>query len=167
MKRKLLFPMSFNLITICAVLVLSISIIQLSCNGKPESQTVTDSFTMKNWVTLDIKFKPGTSDEMMDMSIRIIKKALIDSINTLRHGVLPNFAPNISTTSNPWSGPSSVTLMMAYSSSDSLPNPSCPKPCSQQCGVCFMVANAFSLNPNDSSSKVIESIASEGDIRNF
>jgi hypothetical protein len=87
MKRKPFSPISFISICSYVVLLLGISIFQMGCRGAndqskpPEGPTsMTDTPAMKTWMALEIKFKPKTTGEMRDMTLRAIQKLVVDSI---------------------------------------------------------------------------------------
>src|SRR5579862_1004827 len=57
------------------------------------SFTKSDSSANLNWVDVLIKFKPNTTAEMRDFSIRAFKKLIMDSVNIMRKGSFSGFAP--------------------------------------------------------------------------
>jgi hypothetical protein len=142
------------------------TIIQTGCHAIDEKKPVTDqpavtkvnSTAVQNWVSLDIKFKPETSDEMKAMSIHEIEKLITDSVNKMRLGKYKNFAPKITITQNPWASPLYVNISYSNYLQDSLPPTSCPNPCQNRCGVCFMVTYV-AANPVNPISKYIETVS--------
>ncbi len=183
MKKIPFPPIKFSSIIKCAALLVSIYISQIACNSNTEKPSQlespmakTDSTTDKSdslcqriWVAMDIKFKPDISDEIMDNAIRAIKNLLVDSVNKMRLGKFPGFAPNITTKSNHWKAPSIVSITVGTNLSDTTVGPPiCKNPCTTHCGVCAMVSRSIGINPiGPLSNKIIEYISFDGEIQNF
>ena len=161
-----------------AVLVVSISIFQIGCNSNPEKPigvespmvksdspfAKSDLLALRNWVALDIKFKPGTTDEVKERAIKAIENIITDTVNKLRNGSYPNFAPNFTRTTNQWVDASLVNLRISFYSKDTIMGGGCPNPCQNKCGVCATILNNLIIDPQGPiSNKFIEKISSPAD----
>ena len=150
-------PMSFFSALVWIVLVFIVSTIQISCNNNKDATSgltlggpspKVDTPMWRNWAVLDVKFKEGTSEEIKDRSIKEIIKHITDTVDKIRLGQIPDFAPQISTIKNPWNKNSKISIEVQIFSKDTIGG-SCPNPCQQSCGVCYMTKEYGISNPGN------------------
>ncbi len=142
MKKKIFRPSSFIFRLFGATAFITFYILQTGCN---DTNKTTDNLTdqskqpgvvSNDWVTMKIKFKPGTTSEMRYASIRAIEKLLVDSVKALRDGKYPNYSPTFMMLGQPF-GDSLQLDYKVYTMSasiDTIDNPNCR--CIYQCGIC-------------------------------
>jgi hypothetical protein len=137
MRRKSFSPSGFFSVLLWITLFCTVTVFQTGCNNNETSRMGTDKPIPTNWVALNIKFKPNTTNEMRDLSIRTIEKLLIDSVKALRMGKHPNFSPTIAINKDPLGDSLDYGLSVPYVAKDTISNPTCR--CVNNCGVCFVL----------------------------
>lgn len=135
---------------------------QIGCNNSNTAET--SAALPEDWFTVDIKFKPNTSAETRDQSIRGIEGLLLDSVRALISGGHPDFSPSVNISRDPLKDSLRYFLSIGYNkispppaaALDTISNPRCI--CNHGCGVCLMINQHF----NDTTSpyhRDIDSIA--------
>jgi len=159
--------MRLSSVLVWIAFILTYSIVQSGCNDSksPQEQVksncIPDSLHLKNQVVLDVKFKSETPDNMKDLAIKSIEKLITDSASIATIGRFPRYAPQITTTTISWNGPSLVNITYTIYSQDTILNSPCKDPCGSKCGVCFMVNTISRNNPQGPlSNQFIENISS-------
>ena len=135
------------------VLISGMVLTMLGCNQggdatKPDGSTLTkaDTPVFTDWVDLHVTFKENTSPEMRCMSIRAIRKILMDSILAMRNGKFPNFAPAITVTTNGF-GDTLEYGIKARARTNTAPIKDTTCTCAHNCGVCALIQKYASVPP--------------------
>ena len=154
MRIKHCIASHFNLILLCLTAIVT-TLLYTACNNQPNQ---TGRIKPTNWVTLKIKFKPNTSEERRDSSIKEIQRMLLDSVAPLR-SQYSNYNPSLEIITTPFTDPLNcwISVNNTYGSADptslqlskdTTPDPPvCPAcPTGQYCRVCGPIGS-YLANP--------------------
>ena len=112
---------------------------------------------IRNWITLDIKFKTNTTADLRDLAIRTIEKVLIDSFMTPTFPIDSSYVPIISISKSPTTdtlryflnvGPdSNSTKIQAFPphAQETADRPACV--CSTTCKLCTIIQGYLESPP--------------------
>lgn len=146
MRRKTFPALTFTGALLWIVVFFIGTIFLFGCSSRNDHK---DKSVTKNWIALNIKFKPNTTDEMRDISIKAIEKLVVDTIISMRNGRYPNFSPNITINKNPFGDTLDYQFNIQYGMAvDTISNPTCK--CRHDCGVCRIITN-YVRNSSDTS----------------
>jgi hypothetical protein len=146
MRSKTFPTFSFSAALLWIAVFFTVTILQFGCSSQndPADKSVT-----KNWIDLNIKFKPNTTSEMRDVSIKAIEKLVVDTLITIRSGKYPNFSPNIMIGKSPFGDTLDYNFTMQYAAAgDTIGPPPCK--CINNCGVCLIITK-YVHNSSDTS----------------
>jgi hypothetical protein len=118
------------------------------------SLTKSDSSAKLPWVDVLIKFKPNTTSEMRDFSIRAIKKLIMDSVTIMRKGSFSGFDPIFVVSNSEISDPLTYGFKVVATANTAAPIKDTACTCAHGCGVCAMLTRSLiTLPPDTASSK--------------
>ncbi len=134
---------------------LMLILIQIGCTNPGKNSSTenantldkSDSNTSMNWVNVLITFKPNTTAEVRDMTIRAIEKLIMDSVYTMRKGNFPQFSPTFMISNNEIDGPLIYGLKAVANASTAPPIKDTICTCAHNCGVCAMLLNNLGYSP--------------------
>lgn len=170
MRKNAFYPANSFAMFCGVALYLLIACSQVACN-----YPVKERAPIRNWITLDIKYKANTTAELRDITLRSIEKLLVDSFTAQKSSNYYNYPPIITISKSPSIdtlrydiniGPSSNSTMvqslsqhyLALPLRDSTAKPPCY--CSTNCGVCEILNNYMHNPPPDHPEfKYIDSIS--------
>jgi hypothetical protein len=158
MQKNLILPANSSSMLFGMVLYFLIACSQTSCTHHDKEKA-----PVRNWITLNIKFKANATAEGRGMTILTIEKLLIDSLKVLRAGTYSNYFPVISVSTVPFGdtlqydinvGPGENSVMiqsLAVFPGGTIANDSTSKPvCSctlNNCGVCEIMKRNVASPP--------------------
>lgn len=146
MRRKTFPALTFTAALLWIVVFVIGTIFQFGCSSRNDQ---ADKSATENWIAMDIKFKPNTTGEMRDVSIKAIEKLVVDTLISMRSGRFPNFSPSIMISKNPFGDTLNYQFDVKYGPAvDTISNPSCK--CINNCGVCLIIRN-YVHNSSDTS----------------
>ena len=116
------------------------------------SFTKSDSSANLNWVDVLIKFKPNTTAEMRDFSIRAFKKLIMDSVNIMRKGSFSGFAPVFIVSNSEISDSLTYGFKVVATANTAAPIKDTTCTCAHGCGVCAMLTRYLVSSPPDTAS---------------
>jgi len=137
-----------------SVLILLFSFLLTSCKQNSPDKASLD--TPKNWIVLNVKFKPNTSIENREASISTIEKFLLRRVDELREKGNPDFKPYFITRQNPLAEPMTYQIRVGNDNEFGTPPPApnimyVPPPtctCINKCGVCDSLLHLTVYIPN-------------------
>ncbi len=141
------FSLNLRWISIFVIFIL----IQSSCTDnknnasvlETRSLTKSDTSTKLNWVDVLIKFKPNTTSEMRDFSLRAIKKLVMDSVSIMRKGSFSGFDPIFVVSNSEISDPLTYGFKVVATANTAAPIKDTACTCAHQCGVCAMLSHSL------------------------
>jgi len=145
MRRKIFPALSFTAALLWIAVFFTVAILQFGCSSRNDHE---DKAVTKNWIALNIKFKPNTTGEMRDVSIKAIEKLVVDTLISMRSGKHPNFSPKILISKTPFGDTLDYQFNIQYAAADTISNPTCK--CINNCGVCLIIRN-YVNNSSDTS----------------
>ena len=147
MKQKFFSPKRFFLTFVWTTVFFLCSIFLISgCDSNQKGSgalgttlTKPGSDTTKDWIVLNVTFKPNTSKEMRETSAKAIEELLMDTVNAMRKKGYSNYSPDICIKKNPIKEPLTYHFTVtSYSLSDTIPPPTCT--CANRCKICSYLA---------------------------
>jgi hypothetical protein len=137
---------------ICFLIVYSLAGCKSDDKDKPKEP-------IRNWITLDIRFKVNTTADLRDLTIRTIEKLLIDSFTMSTFPMDSSYFPIISISKSPSTdtlryflnvGPdSNSTKIQSFPPHDQVPTNRPPCECANGCKVCIIIKGNFENPPPD------------------
>jgi hypothetical protein len=153
MKKKMKLPANSFSVMIGMAFYFLIAYILIACNP---ADTGNPKEPIRNWITLDIRFKLNTNAEMRDLAIRTVEKVLIDSFMVSTFPIDSSYHPIISISKSPSTDTLRYFLNIGPDSNSSKiqtfplpaqePTDRPPCKCSTGCGVCNII-QGYIVNP--------------------